>query len=128
MSRLAAHADAAAVGVGDSFDKIQPQARAVNLRCAGFAAAPERVEDVFQIVSLNAESAVTDGDTNLSLFTADSDCRLYADPTALAGIFHRIVDQVAQRARKRRDVGHHRRQIGRNLLLDLKATFSEQRL
>ena len=54
LARRGRHRDAATVRLGDALDEAQAQAVAVNLPLERIAAAVERLEDVREIVRLDA--------------------------------------------------------------------------
>src|SRR5262245_28584469 len=122
---VALDADAPAVRRDDVFDQAQPQSVATNLRRSYFFATIERLEDAFLLGRRDAKPAIRDPD--LSLFAIDRLYRLGAqsDPAAVAAVFHRVAEQVLNRAAQSGGVGFDRRQIGRDLSFDLEVAFSQ---
>src|SRR6266545_4897561 len=122
---VALDAHAPAVRRDDVFDQAQPQSVATNLRRSYFFATIERLEDALLLGRRDAQPAIRDPD--LKLFAGGCLYRLgdQSDPATVAAVFHRIAEQVLNRAAQCGGVGFDRRQIGRDLSFDLEVAFGQ---
>src|SRR5262245_60213847 len=122
---FALDAHAPAVRRDDVFNQTESQSVAANLRRLRLFAAIERLEDALLLGRRDAQPAIRDPDLNL--FAVDRLYKLSAqpDPAAVAAVFHRVAEQVLNRAAQRGGVGFDRRQMRRDLSFDFEAAFGQ---
>src|SRR5262245_22906655 len=125
LTEFALDAHAPAVRGDDVFDQAQSQSVATNLRRLRFFATMERLKDALLLGWRDAQPAIRNSDLNL--FAGGCLYRFGAqpDPAAVAAVFHRIAEQVLNRAAQCGGVCFDRRQMGRDLSFDLEVASGQ---
>src|SRR5262245_35386209 len=120
---FALDAHAPAVRRDDVFNQTESQSVAANLRRLRLFAAIERLEDALLLGRRDAQPAIRDPDLNL--FAVDRLYKLSAqpDPATVAAVFHRVAEQVLNRAAQCCGVGLDQRQMGRDLSFDFEVAL-----
>src|SRR5262249_52523197 len=88
------------------FYQTQTQPGAMDLRRHDARATVERIEDVGQILRLDAGSAILHADLDLGAAFARVRLGANADPAAFLAIFHGVAEQVLHAVGERDRIGH----------------------
>src|SRR5262249_40302558 len=115
----------AAVRGDNMFDQTQPEAVSVDLRSHHFLTAIKRLENALYLRRRNAHSPIRDLNPNLWAIGGRRRFDAQPDQAIGAAVFHRVAEQVLNRAAKRHAVGVDQWQIGRDFSFDLETAFGE---
>src|SRR5688500_12940780 len=123
LAGRALHLDAAAVRLDDPVDETEAEPGPLNLRGDHVGGAVERLEDAGLLRGRNAEPAIGDADADLVSGVRGA----HANPPPCGAVLDGIADEVLEHTAESGFVTSHRRQIVRDVDLDVDTRAFDQR-